>query len=296
MSKESIIVFSMRRAGSTAFWECFRRGDGFHCFDEPFNPYIGACPKEHKKGVRREFIELFEKDSGAFESMYAPIYRNDELTDRLSSAQLDYFLWLHQCSEGVPVFDVTRCNFKIEELLNNFNYSVFLYLFRSAKNTVMSHLLPSDRLDFWGVRKVLAEKTLYSKESGFNRWGYEELLSGNNLDVCRRKMKDFGIVLNENRPAYIKLMAFWLLNYRLAKSSASPGTRGLSMIFFDEFSQNPRKYLAEFSPALCEFAIKNMDFTGLRLGGREALVEDAVIWEEAANELGFTVDELRYLM
>lgn len=291
----SVVVFSMRRAGSTAFWECFRSGTGFHCFDEPFNPFIGMSPVEHKKGVRQEFIDLYIGDPIKFKAMYSPINRAEELTDSLSLDQLRYFSWLHESSSGIPVFDVTRCNFKVQQIADNFDSSVFIYLFRSARNSVLSHMLPSDRWDFFDVRRKISAKSIYTRNGGFNRWGYEELLSGNNLAVCKRKMRDYGITLSDGQPAYIRLLAYWLLNYRIANSMAKVGSIGMSLVFFDEFACAPQEYLVRSVPMLGQSFVDRMDFSQLRSGG-DVFDKDISVWERAAKELGFTSEELRYLV
>ena len=140
-----IIICTLRRSGSTVFWKAFRENTDFKCYDEPFNPGLSVLPKEHRKEVYGEYIDLINEDATLFWRKFSAISPIEENKSSLTSEQKDYFRYLLDSAEDV-VIDTTRCWNKLEslkEVLEPYPH-IFIHLYRDPIAFASSHLLPSE--------------------------------------------------------------------------------------------------------------------------------------------------------
>jgi hypothetical protein len=285
-----ILILALRRSGTTALWRLFRQNSAYCCFDEPFNRLLYKLPKENTKGVRREFIELFNQDPARFLRNYKPITRAEETSPGMTDSQASYLRFL--LSVGPVVVDITRCHSKITELHREMPEAVFVHQYRRPAAFVSSHLLPSDRVDFLGIRSYWDRRVFFTRTKGFNRWGMEELLREPYAETTRRLLAPEGVGLPpKGSPAVALLLAYWLGCYRLAEREGSRlyGSRFVSLCF-EEFCANPNEALSEIY-RLAGAAPFETDLTSIRSPGSPFQPEDSR-WRFLAREVGFSPEEI----
>jgi hypothetical protein len=294
---KSVIVFSMRRSGSTAFWECFRHSGHYLALDEPFNPLLRELPQEHPKGTRAEFIDIYSKSPSNFKANFAPIDSEGETHTKLTYQQVNYLKWLSSQSDKPLFIDVTRCNAKMEHMIDEFNDSVFIYLYRNAHRVARSHLVPSGRRDLLGVRRYLKEILKFSRYVKFNGWQYEEILKGAYSKEVPDLFSSVDIKYNKKDPAYIFLLKYWLLNYRSAiKASKYAASQDIPfyMINFDAFCKKPGEYLQSHAANWLAKPLAYLDTANLKLPSKYGEKEMAV-WMSGGLDVGFSNLELNWL-
>ena len=284
-----ILIVALRRSGTTAFWRLFRQDLRFRCFDEPFNMLLRELPAEHRKQVRKEFIDLYNEDPAGFRSMYAPIAPREEVTTTLTDKQKRYFRFL--LAGGPTVIDVTRCSAKIASLHEVEPEAVFIHLYRSPISFVSSHLIPSSQRDFLNVRKTIRGRTLFTRNRGYNWWRLEELLS-DHYDSTRTLLEASGIhVPPRGAPAVELLTAYWLGCYRMAEAKGKElyGDRFISMAF-ESFCESPDIHLRHCY-ALAGVNPYDLNTSALRAPGRGYRRSDSA-WRTVAEKVGFSAQEL----
>lgn len=242
-----IIINTLRRSGSTVFWEAFRNNPNLMCYDEPFNPTLSMLPADHRKGVYKEYIKLIDHDARAFWSAYAPINPVEECKTTLSENQVAYLRHLLESSKDV-VIDTTRCWNKTESLkkvLERYNPDIFfIYLYRDPKAFVSSHMLPSE-VKSWRVMRNL-KKTFWTRHHDYNYWKMEEVI-GQAVGSAFQSL-----VMNKNgsenhfysQPAYRRLLSFWELTHNKMKAEGQQFFGGrFIMISFEEFCTANNKFI-----------------------------------------------------
>jgi hypothetical protein len=285
-----IVILALRRSGTTALWRLFRQNAAYSCFDEPFSRLLVKLPRENVKGVRREFIELFNRDPAQFRGIYAPILRGEETAPGMTDSQAAYLRFL-LCG-GPTVIDVTRCHPKIAELHREMPGAVFVHQYRRPAAFASSHLLPSERADFLGVRSFWDRRVFFTRTRGFNRWGMEELLRKPHAETTRRLLGAEGVKLPpDGSPAVALLLAHWLGCHRLAEREGPRlfGSRFVSL-GFEEFCGNPKKFLNDIY-RLAEAEPFETDFSDIRNPGSPFQPEDPR-WRSLAAEVGFSREEI----
>lgn len=285
-------IVALRRSGTTTLWRAFRQDTRFRCYDEPFNPLLRRLPADHRKHVWGEFIELFEADPKLFKAKYAPIPRAEEMARGMSLEQKTYLSFL--TSAGPTVFDVTRCTGKIPELKQVVPDAVLVHLYRHPAAFVSSHLLPSDRLDLLGVRRLINRLTFFTRSSRFDGWGFEQLLRTGPVQTTQQLLAEVGVDLppaNERVPASQRLLSVWLGAYRLAEREGPLhfGERFISLPF-ESFCSNPQSHLERIY-TVAEVAPVSVDLSGIRPATLGYRVGDPT-WRALAERAGFDEDEL----
>jgi hypothetical protein len=240
-----IVVLALRRSGTTTLWRILRQDPAYTCYDEPFSVRLRELPREHRKEVRREFIDLFRSDPVAFRRVYAPIPRGEETTVGLSPAQRAYLGFL--LAQGPVVVDVTRCHGKMADVHAEAPEAVLVHLFRRPASFVTSHLVPSEGHDPFGLRRLWARRSFFGQGSRFNRWGMEELLRHPFHGVTRQLLRHVGVELPPpDASAVALLLAHWLGCFRLAERDGVShfGERFVSLPF-ETFCRDPAAVLRQ---------------------------------------------------
>ena len=245
-----IIICTLRRSGSTVFWKAFRDNTNFTCYDEPFNPGLAILPKEHKKQVYAEYIELIKKDPKQFWNTYSPINPVEENKPQLSSEQKAYFKYLLDSDEHV-VIDTTRCWNKLaslKEVLEPYPH-LFIHLHRDPIAFTSSHLLPSE-ISSWRLRRKL-QKEFWTKKDDYNYWKMEEVMGKlNNSAFEELVLKNYAddAVNFYDQPAYIKLLIFWkIANEAIKKNALQLFGSNYVSVQFEEFLNNPARIAKQIS-------------------------------------------------
>lgn len=287
-----IVIVGLRRSGTTIFWQTLSQNPHFTGFDEPFSPLITPNPKPHKKGTRESLIALHAAAPTRFENYYAPIQRSQEFDSDLTPRQARYLSYLF--GVGPTVIDTTRCITKLRALAELDEEFLLVHLFRRASQFVESHLMPSDHFDFLSIRKIYRQKRLFKMNTGFNRWGMEDLLSEPLLNLTRAQARTVGVRLNPDAPACEKLLALWLMAKRLVSRDGGLYHRdSFQEISFEKFCHSPMETLSTVSE-LADGSYFQYDLSDIQTGSlRQG--EPNSMWYELAERVGFVDEEYQYL-
>ncbi len=287
-----IIIVAMRRSGTTTLWRLLRQDPTYTCYDEPFGRLLADLPAEHTKRVRAEFIARFNQDPELFRAKFAPILRGGETTRGLTQEQADYLSWL--ISKGPSVADVTRCMGKIPDLHKIAPEAVMVHLYRHPAAFVTSHLLPSDRKDFMGLRRAWNERTFFTRTKGFNGWGMEELTLTSHAATTQALLSEVDVALppaTQSVPAIQRLLAIWLGAFRLAqKEGAALYADRFVEISFEALCSDPAAQLdAIYTPT--GYTRPDINLSDLHPAAPGFAVTDAR-WQGLAQAAGFSKSEL----
>mgnify|MGYP003148361362 CR=1 FL=1 len=239
-----IFICTLRRSGSTVFWKTFRENTGFTCYDEPFNPGLSALPKEHKKQVLGEYINLIKKDAQLFWKKYCSISPVEENKAQLSIEQKDYLKFLLDSAEDV-VIDTTRCWNKLsslKEVLEPYPH-VFIHLYRDPIAFTSSHLFPSE-IKGWRLNKKF-KKEFWTKGNDYNYWKMEDVLGKTPGSAFESMvMQNLNLNLSSEQfyraPAHVKLRLFsHIANAKMNEEGKNLFANQFMSIGFESFCKHP---------------------------------------------------------
>ncbi len=239
----NLIILGLRRSGTTITWETFRQDPRLLSYNEPFNPLLRGLPGWNPRGAYTEFVRLVEEGPAEFWKRWAPIERKEELLPGLNDRQQGFFRYLLSQGEHVSV-DLTRCHFKIEALHALAPDAVLVHLYRRPESHASSHLLPSRR-DLRGrLRRVMQRSRFWTRATGFNFWGIEEIVGASTAGTFAQRLAETGLDPEEvyALPAVGKLLAYWRVNFEKAETDGRRyfGERFLS-VPFEQFCATPQQ-------------------------------------------------------
>ena len=287
-----IAIVAMRRSGTTALWRLLQQDDRFTCFDEPFSRLHAQLPADNKKRTRADLIALYKRDPERFRQTYAPIQRGQEFARGLDPAQRDYLRLL--TSVGPTVFDTTRCTGKVADLKEVLPDAMMVHLYRHPAAFVTSHLLPSDRNAFLGLRPRYNRWSFFRRKSRFNGWGMEELTRTEHVETTRALLSEVNVSLapaSKPVPAFERLLAIWLGAFRLNEREGRDqfGDRFLSLSF-EELCAQPDVTLATIQQ-LADAPPRALE-TGWLKPAAAGYQPTNPAWLRAALAVGFDESEL----
>ena len=252
-----IIIVGLRRSGTTAFWESFRKNSKLCCYDEPFNPNLSEIPYENAKGTRKEFIKLYNLDPEDFRKYFSAIPTLKETDRDLTKGQQNYLRWLiskSQESDGI-VIESVRLNFKLKPLYPILTDSILVHLYRNPISWISSHMIPSGK-GTW--RKFMADIyrkiSFWNRQGFYNNWKYQEIIENEISNNSYWDILDFNSSRLKNEPAIVKLAYFWNWAFKEVEQEGCRiwGDRFFS-VPFERFCEEPSSVLS-----------KIYDFAGLK--------------------------------
>ena len=276
-----IIIVGLRRSGTTAFWEAFRKDDSLCCYDEPFNPNLAELPKENSKGTRAEFIDLFENDAGLFNNFFSPISLLEESSADITRFQSDYLAWLLNQNQGrsAVVVDSVRIGFKLEKIYEIIPQAILVHLYRDPVAWISSHLLPSGR-GTWRKKIANIYRHLYfwTRKGFYNNWGYQEIVEREISNTSYWGSIDIRAEDLRNKPAFLQLALFWHWAFRETERFGNEfwGDRFFS-IPFESFCLNPEKVISDIY-TVAELKWKNLDYSYVR-AANQGFKPDSRRWQ-----------------
>jgi hypothetical protein len=300
-----LFILGLRRSGTTAFWNAFRRDARFVGYNEPFNPLVGNAGDEKWVELNesyREFRLLWSRDPELFWRKFRAIEGQEELQDDLSDQQAAYLEFLLASGEHVA-FDITRAHFKVASLAELAPDAMLVHLYRPAGSFATSHMVPSgqqvprvgsrweiqERLLRNSVWKRLNRASFWSRRHRFNYWGVEGIIGSSPNSLFGQRLREAGLDPEEvyRMPAVGRLLAYWVLHYRLLEEQGPRyfGDRFVR-VSFDDFCRNPRETVAQVYRALGATP-PELDFSGIH-PPRGRFQPDHPDWERYARQLGLT--------
>ena len=271
-----VLILCLRRSGSTEFWKMFRQDKRFICYDEPFNPMLCELPREFLKKTNNEFINLYNKNADEFNDKFYPVDCEGECT-ALKEREVSYLNYLFEQNEHV-VIDVTRLNFKAEELLQKISKDVFIiHLYRSPIAFASSHILANrpelKPFKFKYIKsriKYYFNKLFFFKAwVKFNDWGYESVV--NNLEFN-----------NDHKP-YEKLLLIWKKSYCEIEDAAKKRGNIISLSF-EDFVSDPEGNIKNIYK-LNGLEYKTLDYSSIRATNKGFAINSNK-WKKAFQKIG----------
>jgi hypothetical protein len=283
-----IFILGLRRSGTTIFWETFRQDPRLVCFNEPWNPMLRELPAELPNLSRRELIEVFRKDPGAFWRQFAPIGRSEELQDDFSDRQAAYLRYLIDPFAATCI-DETRCHFRLGALAKLVPDATLVHLFRAPAAFATSHLVATGSGGRRAGRLALARDRVgfFTRGDRYNHWGMEELIGREPDSMFGLRLREIGVdpARVQALPAVGRLLAFWRLAYETIERD---GPRHFGARFvrvsFERFCRSPREVVEEVYAAAGARA-PELDLTRVRPASRAHRADDAR-WRRLFERVG----------
>ena len=288
MSARSIVIYGLRRSGTTILWETLRKDSSTLCFDEPFHPRLWEGERQNAKNTWDELGEYWERNSPQHTHLVQCITSQDELSDKATQQQISYLRDLMRQGQRTAI-DIVRGWNKATALLPPDIEAVAVLLLRPPIDWVTAHLLPSGS-GTW--KKEWADKyrrhAFFSRTGHFNNWQYEEIIDAA-LKAHHPMWEALPLSTSQlkSEPAFVKLLAFWwcanLITYRQLQSR--PSSR-FHVVTLADFTADPAGQMIGL------YKIAGWDLTADGLGydhvsaPRSAWKSDAPEWHRAFELLG----------
>jgi hypothetical protein len=216
-----IILFGLRRSGTTLAFNLFRQCEELRCYYEPLHPQlIPSCLQNDKKRVYSEYRLLGDDLFRLHQGFGAPEFDVTEelIPDSLTERHLSYLDFLFQSSEDVLIQPV-RVVYQLRQLRQRYPDAQFVWVIRQPAGFIHSVLTYRSDLLTWrdaglaSNREIRAQKknlllrAVKGRKAFENPWSQ---VAAANFIVQNRSVFQ-GL---EESPAWIKLMALWYDHYR----------------------------------------------------------------------------------
>lgn len=245
-----IILFGLRRSGTTLAFEIFRRCQGLRCYYEPMHPNLVAgngasCLETDRKGAYSEYkllgSDLFEYHEG----FGAPRYdvAEEMVAGNLTPRHLRYLDFLFASADNVLIQPV-RLNYQIHQLRTRYPDARFIWILRRPDgfiNSVLSYrkdLLEYRDAGLAGNHAISRYKRnpLFRLMRGWqafdNPWSQ---IAAANLIVTSRPY--FHGLLDE--PTWVKLAALWYDHYLFVTRFIKENPGSCDVFFYDKACASP---------------------------------------------------------
>lgn len=232
MPPRHVLIFGLKRSGTTIFWRSLSRDPRLTGYDEPFRPDI-AFFVAAGRDPEANYTEYLARPELVFDTWVPMSEPFDVLLDRLTGPQRR---WLQALTTSAPrtCIDMVRGHARIQQIRRAIPDALIIHLVRDPRCFVTSHLRPKGR---W-MSPALPER-FFDYRGSFDFWQYHR--------VCQQ--------LGFSGPAHVALLRLWKLMYGVAAAQSPDLT-----IRYQDFALDPRATLApvyerlELDPPDLEYA------------------------------------------
>ncbi len=220
-----IILFGLRRSGTTLAFNIFRRNSGLLCFHEPLHPNLVSkdrlsCLIRDKKGVYSEYNSIYEELAKRHEGFGAPKYDVIEelIVNNLTGRHLAYLDFLFDCAENVLIQPV-RLNYQLYQLRARYPEASFVWIVRQPEgfiNSVLKYrplLLTYHDACLAGSHAIRTckENIIFRMARGWNAFDnpWSQIAAANFIVQGRPFFRSL-----ITAPTWTKLLALWYDHYR----------------------------------------------------------------------------------
>lgn len=247
MKFSNVLISGLRRSGTTAFWETFRKDGQSLCFDEPFNPSLWMDPSTNQKGTWTELLAVLQRESAHRFTEAVAINPHDELTPDITRQQKDYLRHLYRQHSRVVV-DSVRVWSKLDSLADITESPLIIHLVRHPRSWVTAHLLPSSARPSYRRRlsNIYRRYSFFSRRGLYNNWHYQDIVEasfGSQSGEAVSFWHEIGKTAEEvaRQPAYRRLLAFWWAAVlRTERQLAQLRAEQHVTVTMEEFQATPR--------------------------------------------------------
>lgn len=277
-----VIIYGLRRFGTTILWEALTTSRMLRCYDESFHPSLGAGMRHNHKGTWSEFAEFLSSDPLILPELIQPV---GELEPVSTSAQM---AWLGSlCTSATPaVIDIVRGWNRAPAIHAKCGEVLSVHLVRGAASWAAAHLLPTGAPTFRRtVAGVYRRLSFFQRRGFYDNYQYQTIIDAA-LEQDHPVFRHVALSRTElsGAPANIKLLAFfWGANCTLAQRLAAVDAPRLTMTLTD-FSRQPSAEVAWIKQA-AGWQGSMFSTADVRVEP-PAYGENSPRWLEAARRLG----------
>lgn len=292
MKFNNVLISGLRRSGTTAFWETFRKDGQLLCLDEPFHPGLWTDPSTNQKGTWTELLAILRCESEHKLTEAVAIGPLDELTFDVTRQQKEYLRHLYRQHRRVVV-DSVRVWSKLYPLSDIPESPLIIHLVRHPQSWVTAHLLPSSTRPSYRRRlsNIYRQHSFFSRRGLYNNWQYQEIIEA----ACRSQSRDavsfwreIGKTAEEvsRQPAYRRLLAFWWAAVlRTERQLAQLRAEKHVTVTMEEFQAAPRAVFNSLYQKAGWPLDKSLTFDHVSLS-RTAWKNTSVNWREGMQWAG----------
>lgn len=232
-----IIVSGLRRSGTTIFWQTLRQDERLLSLNEPFNPDLNRLVNTNHWAYT-DYVE--QKIPIQEHPMGIPLS-----TEMGPGSCTDQFTQLQTLLEGRDYnINSVRTVFKFQELLEVFNDSLHIFLFRNLPAFVSSHILPSSPNSIQlahKLRTAYRRSTFWNIPGNYNYYGYQEILEKWNEAGIEAALQGtrFSASSIDKVPAYVKLATLWEMANAQATEMERIHPERFMRVKFEDFLREP---------------------------------------------------------
>ena len=257
--KKHVLIFGLKRTGTTIFWETFRKDKRFLCFDEPFHQNLWADVMQGLNNWKKTADE-FLVHADLVKRYWSPILPHDEPIPDLVAHQRFYIQMLLNEASNVCA-DLVTCSAKLGALRGVAPQALFIHLVRDPRAFVTSHLKPYGK---WIHESLEDPDALFAYEGGFDFWQYGKLSSA----LGRRE-----------GTAVERLLHIWKFFVTKAEEQGPDMT-----IQFENFASSPHKVMSRIFEDLT-LPYQAVDYSDIHAPNKPHLYNDPR-WRKALHNVG----------
>ncbi len=240
-----IILFGLRRSGTTLAFNIFRRCHDLRCYYEPMHPNLvdgngASCIENDRKGAFSEYKLLQEELKHRHAGFGAPRYDvlEELVADNLTPRHLDYLDFLF-CSAGKVLLQPVRLNYQLYQLRERYPDARFVWVLRRPDGFINSVLAYRDSLLTYkdagipgntaisSFRKNPIFRLMRGWHAFDNPWS--QVAAANHIVASRPSFRGM-----ESLPTWIKLAALWYDHYLFASKFINANRESCHVLSYDK--------------------------------------------------------------
>lgn len=240
-----IILFGLRRSGTTLAFNLFRRCSDLRCYYEPLHPNLVAedgtsCIENDSKGVFTEYQSIRESLAGLHKGFGAPRYDVAEelVADNLTPQHLTYLDFLLGTADNVLLQPV-RLNYQLNQLHARYPDARFVWILRRPQGFISSVLAYRHNLLEYrdagipgnhaisSCKKNLVFRAMRGWHSFDNPWS--QVAAANLIVSSRPYFRGL-----ETSPTWIKLTALWYDHYLFVTRFIKAHPESCDVFFYEK--------------------------------------------------------------
>lgn len=245
-----IILFGLRRSGTTLAFEIFRRCQGLRCYYEPMHPNLVApngpsCLEKDRKGVYSEYKLLQDDLPKYHEGFGAPRYdvAEEMVANNLTPRHLRYLDFLFASADNVLLQPV-RLNYQLPQLRAHYPDAHFVWVLRRPDGFINSVLtyrrslleyrdagIPGSKaID--SCKKNLVFRMMRGWQAFDNPWA--QIAAANSIVSGRPYFRGL-----QDEPTWVKLTALWYDHYLFVTRFIKENPGSCDVFFYDKACVSP---------------------------------------------------------
>lgn len=240
-----ILLFGLRRSGTTLAFNLFRQCEALRCYYEPLHPNLvsasgSSCIESDRKGAFSEFRLIYSELEKKHAGFGAPKYDVTEelIQNNLTPRHLEYLDFLFGSHENVLLQPV-RLNYQLYQLRARYPDARFVWVLRRPEGFIKSVLayrpsmlnyrdagLPSNRA-IANCKKNVVFRLMRGWRAFDNPWS--QVAAANFIVNSRPFFRELA-----TSPTWLKLLALWYDHYLFVSNFIRANSEVCQVFLYDE--------------------------------------------------------------